>query len=84
MEALFKIRANDIDHNFMEAIRKLFQGKEIVIKVSTEMDDTAFLSYYSSNEKHILDNIAAEPTEHFAGDEFQNMKISDFMKKGNQ
>jgi len=56
MEALFKIRANDIDHNFMEAIRKLFQGKEIVIKVSTEMDDTAFLSYYSSNEKHILDN----------------------------
>jgi hypothetical protein len=71
MEALFKIKANDIDRNFMESIRKLFQGKEIVIKVSTEWDDTVFLSYYEANEKHILNNIAAEPTARFSGDEFQ-------------
>jgi hypothetical protein len=71
MEALFKIKAKELDRNFMESIRKLFQGKEIVIKVSTEMDDTAFLSYYTANVKHILDNIAAEPTARFSGDEFQ-------------
>jgi hypothetical protein len=71
MEALFKIKANDIDRNFIESIRKLFQGKETVIKVTTELDDTAFLSYYTANEKHILDNIVAEPTARFSGDEFQ-------------
>jgi hypothetical protein len=71
MEALFKIKANDIDRNFMESIRKMFSGKEIVIKVSTEWDDTAFLSYNSANEKHILENIAAEPTVRFSGDEFR-------------
>ena len=71
MEAFFKIKANDIDRNFMESIRKLFHGKEIVIKVSTDWDDTAFLSYNTANEKHILENIAAEPTASFSGDEFR-------------
>jgi hypothetical protein len=71
MEALFKIKANDIDRNFMESIRKLFHGKEIVIKVSTDWDDTAFLSYHASNEKHILENVAAEPTASFSEDEFR-------------
>ena len=56
----------------MESIRKLFQGKEILIKISTEWDETSFLSLYESNEKHILDNIAAEPSAIFTGDEFQN------------
>jgi len=71
MEALFKLNAGDLDLNFVESIRKLFHGKEIIIKVSSEMDDTTFLSLYEANEKHILDNIAAEPTTHFSGDEFQ-------------
>jgi hypothetical protein len=71
MEALFKIRANDIDRNFMDSIRKLFQGKEILIKISTEWDETSYLSFYEANEKHILDNIAAEPGAIFKGNEFQ-------------
>lgn len=71
MEALFKLKAGDLDRNFIESIQKLFHGKEIFIRVSAEMDDTTFLSLYEENEKHILDNIAAEPAAHFSGDEFQ-------------
>lgn len=71
MEALFKLKADDIDRNLLESIRRLFRGKEIVIKVSTELDDTSFLSYYASNEKHILNNMVAEPTANFSGNEFE-------------
>lgn len=70
MEALYKIKANELDSLWIESIQKLFQDKNLIIKVSTEVDETDFLTLYPANEKHLLDNIAAEPTKTFKGDEF--------------
>jgi len=70
MEALYKIKANELDSLWIESIKKLFHDKDIIIKVSTDMDETDFLTLYPANEKHLLDNLAAEPTIKFSGDEF--------------
>jgi len=71
MEALYKIKANELDSVWIESIKELFSGKDIIIKISTEMDETDFLTIYLANEKHLLDNLAAEPTVKFSGDEFE-------------
>jgi len=71
MEALYKIKANELDSTWIESIKKLFSDKDIIIKISTEMDETDFLTMYPANEKHLLENLAAEPAVKFSGDEFK-------------
>ena len=71
MEALYKIKANELDSLWFESIKKTFRDKNIIIKISTDMDETDFLTIYPANEKHLLDNLAAEPTVKFKGDEFK-------------
>ena len=72
MEAQYKIKANDIDMTFMEAIKKLFAEKNIIIRITEELDDTEFLSRYKANQDHILENMAAEPSKTFKGREFED------------
>lgn len=43
METTFHLNANDLDANFLEALKKLFTGKDIVISVATEIDTTEYL-----------------------------------------
>ena len=71
MEAFYKIKANELDSTWIESIKKLFSDKDIIIKISTEMDETDFLMMYPANEKHLLENLAAEPAVKFSGDEFK-------------
>jgi hypothetical protein len=71
MEALYKIKTSELDNQWIESIKKLFKNKSIVIKVTSEMDETDYLTLYSANEKHLLDNMAAEPAIRFSGDEFK-------------
>jgi len=71
MEALYKIKSNELDVPWIESVQKLFKNKSIIIKVSTEMDETDFLTLYPANEKHLLENMAAEPVIRFTGDEFR-------------
>lgn len=72
MEAMFKIKAKELDKNWLDSIKQLFQDKEIVIKVSTDMDETDYLSLYPANKEHILKNMAAEPSKRFRGNEFDD------------
>ena len=43
METTFHLNANELDANFLEALKKLFVGKDIVISVAAEMDTTGYL-----------------------------------------
>ena len=70
MEAIYKLKANEINPNLMDTIKKLFVGKEITITITSEPDETAYLLMNPANEKHLLDNLAAEPAMKFTGDEF--------------
>ena len=72
MEALFKVKARELDQRLIDSIKKLFRDKDIIIKVSADYDETAFLSFYPANEKHILENISAEPAATFTAKDFQD------------
>lgn len=72
MEAIYKLKAKEIDPNLMDTIKKLFRGKEITITITADDDETTYLTKNPANKKHLLDNIASEPSISFSGEEFDN------------
>ena len=71
MEAIYKLKANEIDPNLMDTIKKLFSGKDITITITTELDETTYLTMNPANKKHLLESIAQEPTICFTPGEFE-------------
>ena len=71
MEAIFKINVKQIDRAFVDAIKKMFNDKDIIIRISTSQDETEYLLSSEANERHILDNRVAEPTMQFTPEEFR-------------
>ncbi len=53
METTFHLNENDLDANFLEVLKKLFVGKDIVINVADEVDTTEYL-LSDSNRKAAL------------------------------
>jgi len=70
MEALYKLNVNEIDNSFLESIKRLFKGKKVIISITSFEDETTYLSSFEANKMHILNNIVAEPTARFSGDDF--------------
>jgi hypothetical protein len=70
MEAIYKLKANEINVKLMDTIKKLFEGKEITITVSSEPDETTYLTMNPANEKHLKESMAQEPTVRFTPEEF--------------
>jgi hypothetical protein len=75
MEAIYKLKANEINQNLMNTIKKLFIGKEITITITPEPDETAYLTMNPANEKHLTESMAEEPSIRFTPDEFKD-KVS--------
>jgi len=75
MEAIYKLKANEINQNLMNTIKKLFIGKEITITITPEPDETAYLTMSPANEKHLAESMAEEPSIRFTPDEFKD-KVS--------
>lgn len=73
MEAIYKIKADEINQNLMNTIKKLFSGKEITITISPEPDETTYLTMNPSNEKHLMESMAEKPTISFTPDEFKEV-----------
>ena len=73
MEAIYKLKANEINPNLMETIKKLFGGKEITITITSEPDETTYLTMNPANKKHLLDSIAQEASVRFTPREFREM-----------
>jgi hypothetical protein len=73
MEAIYRLKANEITPNLMETIKKLFTGKEITITITSEPDETTYLTMNPANEKHLLESIAQEPTIRFTPEQFKEM-----------
>ena len=72
MEAIFKIRANQIDHGFIDSIKKMFKEKDLIIRITVTEDETEYLASNEFNEKHILENMVAETSIRFTEEEFKN------------
>jgi len=73
MEAIYKLKADEINQNLMNTIKKLFVGKEITITITPESDETNYLTVNPVNEKHLTDSMAEEPSIRFTPDQFKEM-----------
>lgn len=65
MYALYKLRADELDQHFLDALRSQFQDREIEIAVSDVVesteDETAYLLRSPANRERLLralDNVA--------------------------
>lgn len=73
MEAIYKLKANEVSTNLIDTIKILFKGKEITITVSSEPDETTYLTMNPANKKHLMESIAQEPSVRFTPEEFNEM-----------
>ena len=80
MEAIYKLKANEINPNLIETIKKLFGSDNITITITTEPDETEYLTAYPANKKHLLESMAQEPTISFTADEFE-IHVDDLLKQ---
>jgi hypothetical protein len=71
MEAIFKLQPKELNETLFFQIKKMFEGKPVTIIISTEMDETAYLTSNPANEKHLLESMANEPRASFTPDEFE-------------
>jgi hypothetical protein len=71
MEAIFKIQTKELDEKLFLQIKKMFEGKSVTIIISTEMDETSYLTSNPTNEKHLLESLASEPFVSFTPEEFE-------------
>ena len=80
MEAIYKLKANEINPNMIDTIKKIFGSKEITITITTESDETTYLTMNLANKKHLLESLAQEPTVSFTAVEF-NKHVEDLLKQ---
>ena len=57
MESIYRVRANELDENFLESLRHLFADRMIEIRV-TEADETEYLLSDEANRERLLSAIA--------------------------
>lgn len=79
MEAIYKLKASEVNANLMDTIKKLFKGKDITITVSSDPDETTYLTMNPANEKHLRESIAQEPSVTFTPEEF-DMHVEKLLK----
>jgi antitoxin YefM len=56
MQTSYRLNAKDLDQNFLQALKTLFQDKEIEIIVN-DVDETAYLSKSEANRERLLQAI---------------------------
>jgi len=57
MDAIYHVKADELDQDFLDALKALFKDKEIEIAVS-ERDETAYLLRSPANREHLLRAVA--------------------------
>jgi hypothetical protein len=58
MYAIYKLRADELDQSFLDALKKQFQGREIEIAICEAADsseeETAYLLHSPANRERLL------------------------------
>lgn len=65
METIYRINANELSEELIKSIQAAFEGKEIEIKVTDQLDETDYLLSTRSNKEHLYKSM--EELEHGDG-----------------
>ncbi len=57
MDAIYHVKADELDESFLDALKKLFKDKEIEIAVSVR-DETSYLLRSPANRERLLRAVA--------------------------
>ncbi len=55
MNTIFQINSDELDSRFIESIKALFKSKRLIISVSEDIDETAYLMQSKNNAKKLID-----------------------------
>ena len=55
MNTIFQINSDELDNKFIESIKALFKSKKLIISVSEDIDETAYLLQSKNNAKKLFD-----------------------------
>lgn len=59
MQSTYRVKANELNSDFVEAVKKLYKDRTITIFISeeTEVDETQYLMRSEANHKRLLEAI---------------------------
>lgn len=66
-----KIASGELSEELLLKIKQLFEGRAVTITISTEIDETEYLTASATNRKHLLESMASEPSISFTPEEFE-------------
>jgi hypothetical protein len=72
MEAILKISPSEFNENLFFQLKKMFEGKTVTIIITSETDETAYLTANPANHNHLIEGIANEPHITFSYKEFND------------
>ena len=55
MNTIFQINSEDLDNRFIESIKALFKNKKLIISITDDSDETAYLLQSKKNAKKLFD-----------------------------
>ena len=77
METVFRLKAKDLDKNFIESVKNLFKDREIEISIRPTQDETEYLLVNPENRLNLLDSIKEVKKNknliRFTGKEFEEL-----------
>jgi antitoxin YefM len=63
MNAIYHVKADELDQSFLDALKAMFKDREIEIVVS-ERNETAYLLRSPANREHLLSAVADVENSH--------------------
>lgn len=55
MNTIFQINSDDLDNRFIKSIKALFKNKKLIISVTEDIDETAYLLQSENNAKRLFE-----------------------------
>jgi hypothetical protein len=80
MEITYRLRASEISPDLLKSIKEFFRGRNVIITVTTDQDETDYLTSNVANFEHLKNSMAEEPAIKFTAQEFEALVAK--MQKG--
>jgi hypothetical protein len=75
MKTIYKLRASELDLDFLESLKKLFHDQEILLSIVPVRQLTSDKKKYSKKILESIKNIEKGNVKSFTGEEFEKLTL---------